>query len=166
MNTLIFQIHIEQWDKGQKAPDEVMLGEYKTRCFPIQAKPKFFILNSNCIIDRHSNSDDQSTDAITRKLKTSLLKDGSVMLEQFLVKASDGIIELSYQHKNGQLELIGQLNDGWLQASFTWRKSVEQDNQIFWLYEKVTLNAAFVEEFECDYFLSHGPQKSIQIESE
>ncbi len=154
MNTLIFQIDIKQWDKSQRTDEHVAARAVLASCHPIKAKPQFFILNKDCIIDQHTNTHSASN----RELETKLMKDGSVMLERFLINEDDGKVMLSYQVNNSERISIGNLNHGWIQAKYTWRKSVQQNDQIFWLYEEITLNAVCLESFEADYFLSQPPK--------
>ncbi len=150
MSTLIFQIHIKRWDKSQRSPDDVAKRQALPVCSTIKAKAEFFILDKKCIIDMHSTDDH-------RELTKSLLKDGSVKLERFIINEQDGKRSLGYQEDNQEIIEIGDLNQGWIQAKYNWRYSVEQDNEIFWLYEEITLNAACVEEFGGDYFLKSEP---------
>lgn len=151
MSTLVFQIHIKRWDKSQRSTDDVAKRQALPVCSTIKAKAEFFILDKKCLIDIHSTG-------AHRELKKSLLKNGSVKLERFIINEKDGKTSLSYQEDNQEIIEIGDLNQGWIQAKYNWRYSVEQDNEIFWLYEEVTLNAACIEEFGNDYFLKNKPK--------
>ncbi|MCJ8313325.1 MAG: hypothetical protein HRU38_05280 [Saccharospirillaceae bacterium] len=160
MSTLIFQIQLKQWDKSERTPVHISARAALPNKFNILSKPEFLILECECIIDHHGESDAEKN----RKLKTALMKDGSVLLERFLIKKEAGLVSLSYQNEQGHIESIGDLNSGWIQISYTWRKRVNENKQIFWLYEELTLNAAFVESVENDYFLTNKPQKIINID--
>ncbi len=138
MDTLIFQVHTQQWDKSQRSADHVAKRAAIPRSYPVVTKAKYSILKRDCIIDQHG------TDS-ARKLATALLADGSVTLERFVIKQKDQQLILSYEDENKQSTMIGDLNNGWIQARYQWRKRVEQDGLIFWLYEELTLNAACIE---------------------
>ncbi len=156
MSTLVFQIHIKRWDKSQRSTDDVAKRQALPVCSTIKAKAEFFILDKKCLIDMHSAGGH-------RELKKAMMKDGSVKLERFIINEKDGKTSLSYQEDNKEIIEIGDLNQGWVQAKYNWRYSVEQDNEIFWLYEEVTLNAACVEEFGNDYFLKNKPKLCFDV---
>ena len=157
MSTLIFQIQLKQWEKSQRSPADVAVRAAMSDRFTITAKPEFFILNKPAIIDRCEGALDghQGSD---RPLKTAIMKDGSVRLERFIVSERDGKIILSYALENQAPMEVGGLNDGWVQAKYQWRYRVEKNEQIYWQYEEVTLNAVCVEEVEVDLFLTTAPQ--------
>ena len=158
MSTLIFQIHIKQWDKSQRSPTDVAARAAIPGRYPIMAKPEYFILNKACIIDQHG--DDIATSAYSDgRLKTAVMVDGSVRLDRFVVYESDGKDILAYREENKDLIIIGCLNDGWIQSRFNWRYAVEQGGQFYWLYEEFTLNAACVKEVDADYFLALPPKQ-------
>ena len=155
MSTLIFQIHIKQWEKSQRSPADVAVRAAMNNRFTITAKPEFFILNKPAIIDRCEGALDghQGSD---RPLKTAIMKDGSVRLERFIVSERDGQVILSYAQENQELAEVGCLNERWIQAKYQWRYRVENDEHIYWQYEEVTLNAVCVEKVEADYFLANA----------
>ena len=155
MSTLIFQIHIKQWEKSQRSPADVAARAAMNDRFTITAKPEFFILNKPAIIDRCEGALDghQGSD---RPLKTAIMKDGSVRLERFIVSERDGQVILSYAQENQELAEVGCLNERWIQAKYQWRYRVENDEHIYWQYEEVTLNAVCVEKVEADYFLANA----------
>jgi len=157
MSTLIFQIHIKQWEKSQRSPADVAARAAMSDRFTITAKPEFFILNKSAIIDR-CQGDVSGHQGSDRPLKTAIMKDGSVRLERFMVSERGGKVILSYAQENQDLAEVGCLNEGWIQAKYQWRYRVENDEHIYWQYEEVTLNAVCVEKVETDYFLETAPQ--------
>lgn len=172
MSTLILQIHIKQWDKSQRSPADVAARAAIPDRSPITGKPEFFILNRACLIDLKC-ADSQGMETAKRPLKKALLADGSVKLERFILSAkkaaeSDGQLTLSYQEDNKDKVVIGDLNDGWIQAKYTWRYGVEQDGQIFWQYEEVSLNAACIstnaESLDADYFMTTPAQLTFEAQ--
>ena len=168
MSTLIFQVHIKQWDKSQRSAQDVAKREAMATRFAIISQPEFFILNQPCIIDEHNF-------APNRILKKAMLSDGSVKLERFVISEQAGQTLLTYLHESQESAstaapiTIGNLNDGWIQAKYQWRYSVEQDNKIYWQYEEVTLNAVCVDEYDEKhhekYFLSLLPYQEFCAEA-
>ena len=150
MSTLIFQIHIKQWDKSQRSPQQQAEREAMGSRFIIQGEPEFYILNKPCIIDLHHQTK-------SRPLKKAMLVDGSVKLERFIISEQDGHTVLKYQPENQPSHILGNLNDGWIQAKYQWRYAVEQGDKIFWQYEELTLNAACTSEHDAHYFLNNEP---------
>ena len=154
MSTLIFQIHIKQWDKSQRTSQHEAQRAAMANRFAIKASAEFFILNQRCIIDCHGNSNN-------RPLKKAMLSDGSVKLNRFIISKQDGQAILKYQGEHTEPLVIGNLNKGWLQATYQWRYALEEANEIYWQYEEVTLNAVCAEEYDADYFLNTPPQREF-----
>lgn len=152
MSTLIFQIHIKQWDKSQRSSQHVAQRAAMADRFAIEASPEFFILNQRCIIDGHGLSKN-------RPLKKAMLSDGSVKLERFIISEQDGQLILKYQGEQTEPLTIGNLNDGWFQAKYQWRYALEEANEIYWQYEEVILNAVCAKEYDADYFLNTPSQQ-------
>jgi hypothetical protein len=156
MATLIFQVHLLQWHKGQRsAADESARAAASSR-FAIAQQPQYLVLNTPCLIDQHG--DDIATNIYPNgRINTALLKDGSIRLDRFII-AKEGDRKTIRYASRGQLPtVIGTLNNGWVEARYQHRYAVEKDDEIFWLYEQLTLNAACVDDYDSDYFLSHQP---------
>jgi hypothetical protein len=159
MSLLIFQITIKQWDKGQsKEPHQSARAAMPT-VFSITAEPKYSVFNTSCILEQHG--DDIATNVFSNgRIKTSVLSPDRVMFDRFQIVNSLKGFDLEYL-ANGDLEqspqALGSLDKGWIQARYTWRYSVLEANQIYWMYEEVTLNAVCVEEFDENCFLKSEP---------
>ncbi len=156
MSTLIFQIHIKQWQKNQRSSEDVAARAALPDRFSINAEPGFFVLNRPCVIDQYTDGKAVATDT-GRSLKTAMMKDGAIMLERFRLSQKEDQLILAYDADETASIEMGCLNNGWIQAHYNWRYAVEQDGQMYWLYEEVTLNAACVQTYDSDYFLSHEP---------
>ncbi len=147
MSTLIFQIHIKQWDKSQRSSQHQAERALLTTRFAIKNTPEFFILNKPCIIDCHGLNKD-------RTLKKAILVDGSVKLERFIISQLEGQHILQYQAEHQAPLTIGNLNEGWIQAQYQWRYPIETAGEIYWQYEELTLNAAYAGKYDEGYFLN------------
>ena len=167
MNTLVFQVVIKQWDKSQRSPEHAAARAITPERFHLINSPEFLILENQCLIDQHTldfiDSEPNETSHIQatnggRTLKKAMLADGAVKLDRLIIKKDEQAgFQLSYQAEKELPVNIGRLENGWLQAKYQWRHRVEKNNQIFWLYEEVTLNAAWVEHMKLDIFLSNPP---------
>ncbi len=156
MSTLIFQIHIKQWEKSQRSGEDVAARAALPDRFAIKAAPAFFVLNRPCVIDQYSDGNAVGTDT-SRPLKTALTKDGAITLERFRVSQKENRLMLAYDAGDAAPIDVGCLNDAWIQAHFNWRYAVERDGQMYWLYEEVSLNAVCVQTYDSDYFLTREP---------
>jgi len=156
VSTLIFQIHIKQWQKNQRASADVAARAAMPDRFSIKAAPGFFVLNRPCVIDQYSDGKAVATDT-SRTLKTALMKDGAIALERFRVSQKEDQLILAYDTDETVSIEVGGLNNGWIQAHYNWRYAVERDGQMYWLYEDVTLNAVCLNTYDQDYFLTHEP---------
>ncbi len=157
MTTFIFQIHIKQWDKSQREPHHVAARAAIPNCYTIEAKPEYCILNKPCIIDRHADGL-SATKHIQRPLKTAMNANGSVSLDRFNIHEHQGKMLLMYTDEKKDVITIGDLYDGWIQAIYQCRFPVEVKGQIYWVYEEFTLNAACIQTFNADYFLTNPAQ--------
>jgi len=147
MSTLIFQINIKQWDKSQRCGQHLAERAAMTTQFAIKSIPEFFILDKPCIIDCHGLNKD-------RPLKKAMLSNGSVKLERFIISQREDQYILQYQAEQQEPLTIGNLNEGWIQAQYQWRYAIETNDEIYWQYEDLTLNAVCVEEYDENYFLN------------
>jgi len=157
MSNLVFQVHIKQWDKAQRSFEHIAVRARIPDRHRITAAPKYLVLSKSCTVDQHG--DDVPTNRYPKgRLKTALLSDGSIVLDRFHIADDNGRTLLSYREKNKPALLLGCLSDGWIQAKYHWRYSVEQAGQLYWLYEEFTFNAACVDELEVDFCLKSEPQ--------
>ena len=153
MQTLILQVAIKQWDKSQRSNEHIASRAAAPDYFMVVNKPEFLILDKQCLIDQHTIDFIHSPAVINqcgRTLKKAMLADGSVKLDRFIIakNSKSNELTLSYQKdKEAPLE-IGSLSNGGVKAQYHWRHRVEKDNQIFWLYEEVTLNVALIDNFD------------------
>jgi hypothetical protein len=157
MQTLILQIAIKQWDKSQRSPEHIAFRAALPDCFKVMNKPEFLILGTQCLIDQHTidciaseHSTNPNVTSHGRELKKAMLANGSVKLDRFIISKDSNSNEmtLTYQAEKAAPLLIGSLSNDCIKVQYQWRHRVEKDNQIFWLYEEVTLNAALIDNFD------------------
>lgn len=164
MSLLIFQITIKQWDKGQNTTSDQSARSALPSVFPITAKPTLSIFNSECILDQHG--DDIATNVFRHgRIRASVLSADRVKFDRFEIDNSSTGLVLEYSDKgpglgkgeSPNIQVLGPLNEQWIQARYNWRYSVLESNQIYWMYEEVTLNAICVEEFDSNVFIKTEP---------
>lgn len=171
MSLLIFQITIKQWDKGQNTPSHQSARNALPTAFSIVTKPAFSVFNTPCILEQHG--DDIATNVFSKgRIRTSVLSTDRVMLDRFqIVNGSEGFVLEYLASGVGGLQqspqVLGQLDGNWIQARYTWRYSVLESEQIYWMYEEVTLNAMCAKEetFAEDCFLNTKPNVVFQDEA-
>ena len=162
MSLLIFQITIKQWDKGQNTPSDHSARNALPCVFAITTEPAFNVFNMPCILEQHG--DDIATNVFSNgRIRTSVLSADRVMFDRFqIANRSTGPV-LEYIAKGESTQVIGQLNQNWIQARYTWRYSVLENNQMYWLYEEVILNAMCADEFDANCFLNAQPSIVFNI---
>ncbi|MEH6448090.1 MAG: hypothetical protein V7765_05430 [Oleispira sp.] len=165
MSLLIFQITIKQWDKGQNSTTHQNARNALPSVFPITAKPTLSIFNCECILDQHG--DDIVTNVFSHgRIRAAVSSPDRVKFDRFEIVNSPTGLVLEYSDKgqglgNGEspnIQVLGPLNEQWIQARYNWRYSVLESNQIYWMYEEVTLNAMCVEAFDSHAFLKTEPR--------
>jgi len=156
MSLLIFQITIKQWDKSQNTPSHQCARAAIPSIYSINTKPTFSVFNKPCILEQHG--DDIPTNVFSDgRVKISILSNDRVMFDRFqVVNDSNGFV-LEYLVKEKKTQTLGQLNQDWIQARYNWRYSVIEAKQLYWMYEEVSLNTVYLEEFDADYFLKTKP---------
>ena len=156
MSLLIFQIIIKQWDKGQLTPSHVAARVAIPVRYTIATKPAYYVLDKACIVDQHG--DDIPTNIFEDgRIRTAMLPDGRIRFDRFQVCGNPEGDILEYLAKAKNPQIIGTLNQGWIQCQYNWHYGVKEGGQHYWMFEEVTLNAVCTEEFDADYFLMTEP---------
>lgn len=161
MSLLIFQFVIKQWDKSQISILHQTQREAVADRYLISAKPAYHVLDKSCILEQYG--DDNVTNVYKNgRIITSVLADGQIQFDRFQVCAHSAGDVLKFLSDEKAPEVIGSLNQGWIQSRYHWRYKVKHAGQIYWLYEEVVLNAVCLEVFSAeelrrDYFLTTQP---------
>ena len=172
MSTLLFQIVLKQWDKSQRQPEQQAIIANSTDIYPIASQPEFMLFETPCVLDQHvldfthEPLEEISTEHISAKdagriINKNLLTNGSAKLDRFIISNTDQQFHLAYEDEEGEISPIADLNkdsnNNWVQAKYQWRYRIEKNNEIFWQYEEVTLNAVWLEQIKADVFLIKPP---------
>ena len=168
MSTLLFQLVLKQWDKSQRQPEQQAAIASKPIIYPIVSQPEFMLFETPCVLDQHVlDFTQEPLDVIDaqllsakdagRTISKTVLQDGRAKLDRFIITKAGENIQLSYEDEEGIITEIGNLENGWIQAKYEWRYRVEKNNEIYWQYEEVILNAALVDTINTDEFLKQPP---------
>ncbi len=168
MSTLIFQLMIKQWDKSQRSPEQQAAIASTPDIYPVSSRPEFMLFDIPCVLDQHAlDFTSELLETPTAKLLSrknagrtigkAVFPDGRAKLDRFIISKSNQNIKLTYEDEEGVISKIGMLENDWLQAKYEWRYRIEKNNEIFWQYEEVTLNAAIASELNDDVFLLNPP---------
>ena len=151
----------------QRSEQDIAHRESLKNVHTINSQPEFMILDSQCIIDQYAfNGPTHIADHkphAGRTLKKSVINKNTVQLDRFQIQKTEQELTFFYLEKDQEPKEIGTLkiktedSQSWLQAQYQWRYAIEEDNQFFWVYEKVCLNVAFMHQLDKSIFINQSP---------
>lgn len=123
--------------------------------YPIKIPPAKSLFNGEIIIDQHGD------DLLANRLQYQLV-DNYFLIDRFRFNLTTQIVEFKTK-LNADATPIQLPKDttGWQQYQYQWRYRIEYNQQIFWLYESVILNAAYSESFDEELFLKTQPDQQF-----
>jgi len=149
---LVLQIVTKQWDKSQRTAAHVLDRANIPNRYPIIFPPAFYEFNKQCVIDRHGD------DVRGGRLKYAQLADGKIKFDRFQLSLEDkAIAYLGATQPDKAPNVIGSLNNQWVQCRYADRHSIFEGGFYYWLYEEVTLNAICIDEFNDNVFMDTEP---------
>ena len=149
---LVLQIVTKQWDKSQRTAAHVLERANIPNRYPIIFPPAFYEFNKQCVIDRHGD------DIQGGRLKYAQLADGKIKFDRFQLSLEDKVIAyLGATQPDKAPNVIGSLNNQWVQCRYADRYSIFEGGFYYWLYEEVTLNAICIDEFNDNVFMDTEP---------
>lgn len=149
---LVLQIVTKQWDKSQRTAAHVLERANIPNRYPITFPPAFYEFNKQCIIDSHGD------DIQGGRLKYAQLADGKIKFDRFQLSLEDKVIAyLGATQPDKAPNVIGSLNNQWVQCRYADRYSIFEGGFYYWLYEEVTLNAICISEFNDNVFMDTEP---------
>ncbi len=152
---LIFQIVLKQWDKGQRSDVHVSDRAALPDRFRVNVPPAIYAFKRRCIIDTHGDNTQKP------RVNFSRQDSGIFFWDRFRVRQSTERVMLDYADPNSRdvnkIETLAIYKDSWVQCKYDWRYSVTENNFIYWLYEELTFNVAWIDEFASDIFLNSAP---------
>ncbi|WP_394753750.1 hypothetical protein [Crenothrix sp.] len=151
MSVLILQIIIKQWDKSQRTPAHVLQRANIPDRYPIKFPPAVYALDKHCVIDQ------QGDDIQGSRVNHAKLGDGAVIFDRFTINLASQSLAYYDNNANKTPRIIGCIANQWLQCKYNYRYSIFQSELYYWLYEEVTLNAAWLNQFDESVFLKSAP---------
>ncbi|EGW21277.1 hypothetical protein [Methylobacter tundripaludum] len=149
---LVLQIVTKQWDKSQRTAAHVLERANIPNRYPIIFPPAFYEFNKQCVIDRHGDNVQGG------RLKYAQLADGKIKFDRFQLSLEDKVIAyLGATQPDKASNVIGSLNNQWVQCRYADRYSIFEGGFYYWLYEEVTLNAICINEFNDNVFMDTEP---------
>ncbi len=149
---LVLQIVTKQWDKSQRTAAHVLERANIPNRYPIIFPPAFYEFNKQCVIDLHGD------DVQGGRLKYAQLADGKIKFDRFQLSLEDKVIAyLGATQPDKAPNVIGSLNNKWVQCRYADRHSIFEGGFYYWLYEEVTLNAICIDEFNDNVFMDTEP---------
>ena len=79
------------------------------------------------------------------------------MFDRFHVNLTDNVLAYRGAKADGPPQTIGSLHNQWIQCRYHCRYSIFESDRYYWLYEAVTLNAIYLDQFNANVFLNSEP---------
>ena len=151
MSVLILQIIIKQWDKSQATEAHKRLRAAIPDSYAIRLPPAFYVFDQQCVIDQ------QGDDIQGGRVKYAKTADETIQFDRFQIGLNDKVMAY-YDVKSGETpQIIGALENQWIQCKYTCRYSIFESDRYYWLYEEVTVNAIALSTLKEQVFLSGAP---------
>ncbi len=151
MKQLILQIILRQWDKSQRSEQDTQARNALSNCYPVIIPPAKTLFDDQVIIDQHGDN------LLANRLQYQLL-DNDLLIDRFRFNLTARTVEFKTKLTAEAAPVqLTKLTDGWQQFQYHWRYRVEYNEQIFWLYETVILNAACSEDYDETVFVKSSP---------
>ena len=136
MSLLVLQITIKQWDKSQRSDAHAQLRSAAPTQHAITFPPAFYVFDQHCVIDQHGGH--LQADRVQYSKQEHIIH-----FDRYLINLDTQ--QLAYHDPNTDQppQMIGSINNQWLQSHYQCRYSVYESDLFYWLYEDVTLNALY-----------------------
>ena len=151
MSVLILQIVIKQWDKSQRTKAHDRLRAIIPDKYPLIFPPALYVFDRQCVIDQHGD------DIQGGRVKYSKEVNGNIKLDRFQIYFDNKVIAYDDTKPGKTPQIIGSLNNQWIQCKYNCRYSIFESDRYYWLYEEVTLNAICLSKLNEKVFLSAEP---------
>jgi len=152
MSTLVVQIVIQQWDKGQRSEADIKARAEKPDRYPVNDPNAHYLFDHQVVFDQHGD------DLMGNRIHYELSDDGGFIIDRFRFDLNRKLLEYIAQPDSMlPTEPVADLSDGWVQCRYQWRYKVYEGGFYYWLYEAITVNAGFVESVTEDMFTGSEP---------
>ncbi|SJM89635.1 conserved hypothetical protein [Crenothrix polyspora] len=151
MSLIILQIIIKQWDKSQRTPAHVLQRAAIANQQPIYVPPAVYVLDNRCVIDQHGD------DIQGGRVKYPKVVDRAISFDRFRINLDNKNLAYCGSKANEAPITLGSINNQWIQCKYNGRYSVFESELYYWLYEEVTLNTIWLDQFDDSVFLNTEP---------
>lgn len=159
MTTLVVQIVIQQWDKGQRSDADVKARADEPNRLSVEEPNARYLFDHQVVLDQHGD------DVMGNRIRYELSDDGRFIIDRFRFDLNSKALEYIAQPDSMlPTEPIADMHAGWIQCRYQWRYRVYEGGFHYWLYEAITINAAFVDKVREDVFTSAEPEKVFESE--
>jgi hypothetical protein len=152
MSLWVLQIIVKQWDKSQTSPAHVLQRAAIVNQRAIHFPP-VSVLDQRCIIDQHGD------DIQGNRVKQPVLSNDILIFDRFYINMTHQSLAYCDGKVDNLPHILGSLNQQWLQCQYNCRYKVFESGLYYWLYEEVTVNAAWLTHFDADVFLTSAPAR-------
>ena len=136
MSLLLLQITIKQWDKSQSSDAHAKLRAEMPIQHPIIFPPAFYAFDQQCVIDLHGGDLQPNRVKYTKQANC-------IYFDRYFINLETKDIAYHNPNTNQPAQIIGSINNQWLQSHYQCRYSVYESDLFYWLYEDVILNALY-----------------------
>ncbi|MTI64040.1 hypothetical protein [Methylophaga sp.] len=152
MSTLVVQIVIQQWDKGQQSEADISARAESPDRYPVTDPDARYLFDHQVVLDQHGD------DVMGNRIQYELSDDGRFIIDRFRFDLNRKLLEYIAQPDSMlPTEPVADLSDGWVQCRYQWRYKVYEGGFYYWLYEAIIVNAGFVESLKQDVFTGSEP---------
>ncbi len=155
MNKLILQFIIRQWDKSQRSEHDIQARNALPDRYPVKIPPAKSLFDEQVIIDQHGD------DLFGNRLQYQLV-DNYLLIDRFRFDLDAQTVEFKARLTSADMPTqLAKIDNGWRQFQYQCRYRVDDSRYIYWLYENITLNACFADNFDQDFFVKSEPQETF-----
>ncbi|WP_438970095.1 hypothetical protein [Methylophaga sp.] len=157
MTVLVLQIVTKQWDKSERLEKHTKARAQIPNHYPVIEPNAKYLSDNHIILDHHGD------DVMGNRLRYEITDDSKFIIDRFGFDLKSRTV-IHFPQPDSMLppRHIATLSKGWIQCHYEWRYKVYEGGFYYWLYENVTVNAAFVESLTEDIFTRSEPAAIIE----
>ncbi|AFI84928.1 hypothetical protein [Methylophaga nitratireducenticrescens] len=155
MKKLVLQFVIHQWDKSQLTEHHEQLRQALPDRYPM-SNEVLALFNNKVLLDQLGD------DVSGNRLRYQLI-DNHLLIDRFHFDLDLQTVEFKPRLQADEPPiLLAKLNEGWVQCQYQWRYRVDDGGFIYWRYEKIIVNACFIEKVNSTVFLDSPPDQCFK----
>ncbi|OUR74596.1 hypothetical protein A9Q78_00225 [Methylophaga sp. 41_12_T18] len=152
MSILVLQTIIKQWDKSQQSPAHSEARASLPDRYAITEPRELKLNRGQCFVDQHYDN------LLNDRLQFGQTESGKLVFDRFQISLDTKQLEYRDSAQAQQaMQMLGNLEDNWIQYQYEWRYRFDDGDYIYWLYEQVVVNAISVKQLDKNVFLNAEP---------